>query len=220
MLYIGRIQKGILPMNKNYTPPTHAQLGGYRDALIEARVGKEAIQSLVDDGELMKLAKDRETQILADRENIRTFELKAMVRQDRPYIKALEAGGPDTPSNYYTRKVGDLYQPVSGEVEEVEFVLRNFPKGGGSWDKALAWAKSNGYKITNPREAFAVAEQHDLRKLLDRNWLYLVATTECSFGDGRRAVYVIVGGSRRYANLYGLGYFGYGDGWFLFRKQY
>jgi len=36
-------------MNKNnYTPPTHAQLGGYRDALIEARVGKEIIQSLVN----------------------------------------------------------------------------------------------------------------------------------------------------------------------------
>jgi len=206
-------------MNKNnYTPPTHAQLGGYRDALIEARVGKETIQSLVDDGELMKLAKDRETQILADRENIRTFELKATVRQDRPYIEALEEGAPDTPSGYNARKVGDLYQPISNQEEEVEFVLRNFPKGGGSWDKALAWAKSNGYKITNPREAFAVTEQRDLRNLLDRSWLYLVATTECSFEDDRLAVFVHVGELFRFANLDRLEYFGDGYGWFLFRK--
>jgi hypothetical protein len=217
MLCIGRIQKGTLPMNKNYTPPTHAQLGGYRDALIEARVGKEAFQSLVDDGELMKLAKDRETQILADRENIRTFELKATVRQDRPYIEALEAGGPDTPSGYNSRKVGDLYPPVSDQEEEVEFVLRNFPNNG-SWDKALAWAKSNGYKITNPREAFAVAEQHDLRKLLDRSYLYLVATTVCSFGGFRQAVYVYVGGSSRSAHLSRLERFGDYNVWFLFRK--
>ena len=206
-------------MNKNnYTPPTHAQLGGYRDSLIEARVGKEIIQSLVDDGELMKLAKDRETQILADRENIRTFELKATVRQDRPYIEALEEGAPDTPSGYNARKVGDLYQPISNQEEEVEFVLRNFPKGGGSWDKALAWAKSNGYKITNPREAFAVTEQRDLRNLLDRSWLYLVATTECSFEDDRLAVFVHVGELFRFANLDRLEYFGDGYGWFLFRK--
>jgi len=206
-------------MNKNnYTPPTHAQLGGYRDALIEARVGKEIIQSLVDDGELMKLAKDRETQILADRENIRTFELKATLRQDRPYIEALEEGAPDTPSGYNARKVGDLYQPVSDQKEEVEFVLRNFPKGGGSWDKALAWAKSNGYKITNPREAFAVTEQHDLLNLLDRSWLYLVATTKCSFEDDRQAVFVDVDEFGRNAFLRRLETFGDGVDWFLFRK--
>lgn len=167
---------------------------------------------------MKKEMKTRRDQILADRDNCLTFELKATVRQDRPYIEALEAGGPDTPSRYSARKVGDLYQPVSDQEEEVEFVLRNFPKDGGSWDKALAWAKSNGYKITNPREAFAVTEQHDLRKLLDRNWLYLVATTECSFEGYRRAVYVRVSESGRDAGLAELGRFGFDFDWFLFRK--
>gem|GEM_PF-1286064 len=216
MLYIDHNQKK--KMNENYTPPTHAQLGGYRDALIEAKVEKETFQSLVEDGSLMKLAKDREAQIQADRDNCLTFELKATVRQDRPYIKALEAAGPNTPSNYHARNVGDLYQPTSSKEEDVEFVLRNFPKGGGSWDKALAWAKANGYEITNPREMFAVVEQHDLRKLLDRNWLYLVAAKECTFGDCRRAVFVFVDESGRLADLSRLESFGLVNGWFLFRK--
>lgn len=198
--------------------PTLAQVGYIRDTAIELEVTHEMFQTMRDDGTWTKVLKERRDQILADRENIRTFELKATVRQDRPYIEALEAGGPDTPGGYNSRKVGDLYPPVSDQEEEVEFVLRNFPKGGGSWDKALVWAKSNGYKITNPREAFAVAEQHDLRKLLDRSYLYLVATTECSFEDDRQAVYVYVDESYRDASLDRLEDFGRGDGWFLFRK--
>lgn len=198
--------------------PTLAQAGYIRDTAIELEITREMFQTLHDDGTWTKVLKERRDQILADRDNCLTFELKATVRQDRPYIEALEAGGPDTPSGHNARKVGDLYPPVSDQEEEVEFVLRNFPKGGGSWDLALAWAKSNGYKTTNPREAFAVAEQHDLRILLDQSWLYLVATTVCSFEDYRLAVYVFVVGSYRNALLYRLEYFGVVDDWFLFRK--
>lgn len=198
--------------------PTLAQAGYIRDTAIELGITREMFQTLRDDGTWTKVLKERRDQILADRDNCLTFELRATVRQDRPYIEAFEAGCPDTPSGYSVSKVDDLYPPVSDQEEEVEFVLRNFPRDAGSWDKALAWAKSNGYEITNPREAFAVAEQHDLQKLLDRNWLYLAATTECSFEDSRQAVYVFVIGSHRLANLRRLGRFGAGDDWFLFRK--
>ncbi len=201
---------------KKMKKPTQGQFLGLWTTAIEMDLNRSTTEDLIKS--FTKQMKERRDKILADRDNILTFELKATVRQDRPYIEALEAGGPDTPSGCNSRKVGDLYTPVSDQEKEVEFVLLNFPKGNGSWDKALAWAKSNGYKITNPREAFAVAEQHNLRKLLDRNWLYLVATTQCSFEGYRQAVCVGVVVSRRGAGLDRLGDFGYDRHWFLFRK--
>ncbi|MBL1434083.1 hypothetical protein COB87_000705 [Candidatus Wolfebacteria bacterium] len=198
--------------------PTLAQVGHIRDLAIELGVTRDIFQTLRDDGTFTKILKDRRDQIIADRDNCRTFELKATVRQDRPYIEALEAGGPNTSIGFNSRKVGDLYLPVANEEEEVKFVLRNFPKGNGGWDKALAWAKPRGYKKTNPREAFAVAEQHDLQKLLDKNYLCLVATTKCFFKDGYKTICVEVNGQSRCAAL---GYPEIFDGnnyWFLFRK--
>lgn len=203
---------------KNKEKPTLAQVGYIRETAIELGLTREMFQTLHDDGTWTKVLKERRGQILADCGNIRTFELKAIVHQDRPYIEALEAGCPDTPSAYNSRKVGDLYPPVSGEFEEAEFVLFNPPKGVGRWRKALAWAKSNGYKVTNPREVFAVAGQHDLRKLLDCNRLYLVATIECSFVGCRQAVCVYVGGSGRVADLDRIELFHHDIDWFLFRK--
>ena len=146
------------------------------------------------------------------------IHMEAMVRQYCSYIEALEAGGPDTLSEYDVRKVGDLYPPVSDQEEEVKFVLLNLSKGEGSWDQALAWARSHGYKITNPREAFAVAEQHDLWKLIDQNTFYLVATTECSFEGNRRAVCVRVDNLGCRAEIFELKSFGDGIDWFIFRK--
>ena len=203
---------------KKSQQPTLAQAGFIRETAIELGVDREMFQSLRDDGTWTHILKERRDQILSERENILTFELTATVQQNRGYCDALEAAGPDTSSSNNARKVADLYPPVSETVEEVSFVLRNFPKDGGSWDKALAWAKANGYKLTNPREVFAVVEQHDLRKLLDCNWLYLVATTECNFGGCRLAVCVGVYESSRSADLDGLEYFSEVSGWFLFRK--
>jgi len=199
--------------------PTLAQAGYIRDTAIELGVTREMFQTLRDDGTWTNILKERRDQIRADEENIRTFELTATVRQDRDYIEALEAAAPNTPSDFNVRKVGDLFPPASDKEEKGEFVLLNFPKGGGSRDKALAWAKSSGYKTANPREVFAVVGQHDLRKLLDQNHLYPVATTtECFFEDYRQAVCVFVGESDRHALLLGLEAFGGGDDWFLFRK--
>jgi len=198
--------------------PTLAQAGYIRELAIELGVTRKMFQTLRDDGTFTKVLKERRDQIIANRDNCLTFELKATVQQDRPYIEALEAGSPNTPNVYDSRKVSNLYQPVSDKEEEVEFVLRNFPKGGGSWDKALVWAEFNGYEITNPREAFAVTEKHDLRKLLGKIRLYLVATTECSFESGRKSICVVVNESGRTAALGWLELFDDNNHWFLFRK--
>ncbi len=199
--------------------PTLAQAADLRQTLIELGITKKMWQEgFRDSGVVTSFIKERRDEILAECDSILTFELTATVNQNRDYTEALEAAGPDTPSSYNVRKVGNLYLPAPQDTEEVDLILRNFPKGSGSWDKALSWAKANGYKLTNPREVFAVIEQHDLRKLLDRNWLYLAATTECTFGGCRRAVCVSVDGSFRDASLYILEDFGGDDGWFLFRK--
>lgn len=163
-----------------------------------------------------------ENDIPDDRDNIRIIELSATVIQNQPYVESLEEGAPDTPSDFRARKVGDLYLPRSEKVEEVDFVLRNFPKGGGGWEEAIKWTKVQKdfgkLYLTNPREAFAVTKQHDLLKHTGQYWAYLVATTECFFKDDYQAVYVLVEKSRRNARLLRLTHFGNRGDWFLFRK--
>lgn len=154
------------------------------------------------------------------KEEIRTHALRIRVKLDADWQKAITAAGPQTPDNYNVRKVGDQYLPTgTGEVEE-DYILLNFPKGDGSWDKALAWAKANGHENTVPREAFAVGEKFpQLHRELNVNPMYVVATTECSFGGYRNACYVWWSGAEREANLSWLEGFDDASGWFLFRKS-
>lgn len=160
-----------------------------------------------------------ELKLAIEATNCRVIELSATVLQDSDYIDALEADVPDTPDDYSARKAGDLYPPTGSGKEKVNFVLCNFPKGGGSWEEALAWAEKSGYTPTNPREVFAVARQHDLCLVLGVSWLYLVATNECFFESVHQVVYVHVDESYRTANLFQIEFFGDGDSWFLFRKK-
>ena len=196
---------------KKSQQPTLAQAGYIRDTAIE--LGP-------DDGTWARVLRELRDQVLDERDNCITVEFVELVDQNRDYNEALEAAGPDTPGNYNVRKVGYLYLSVSDEMEEVTFVLRNFPKGGGSWDKALAWAEAKGYKPTNPREGFAVAEQYNLKKPINCDWIYIVATTECDFDGYRQAVCVGVDESDRVANLNRLENFGNDNDWFLFRNSF
>lgn len=196
--------------------PSQGQFLGLWRTAMDLGLDREMVEMLVPD--FTAQMKERRDKILADHENCLTFELSAIVHQGRPYLEALEEAAPNTPSFHNARKAGDLYPPASDKEEKVDFILRNFPKCGDIWDNALRWAKSKGYKTTNPREGFAVVKQHDLRTLLKRNYLYLVATDECSFGGDRQAVSISVGDSCREASLGGLGCFGDGGDWFLFRK--
>jgi hypothetical protein len=202
---------------KKSKQPTHAQAGYIRDTAIELGVTGEMLEIMFYDGTFTKYLKESRDKILVDRANCRPHELKATVYQDRPYTDVSETGCSDSLIEYIYPQIVNLYPPVSEQKEEVLFVLRNSPMGGGSWDKALSWAKSNGYKVTNPREAFSVIEQHDLLKLLGHSQFYLAVTMECYSEDYRRAVSISVGELCQ-ANLERIGIFDYGHVWFLFRK--
>lgn len=153
---------------------------------------------------------------------VRIHLLRIRYNPDGDWKEAIDKGGPNTPAVYDVRKreVSDQYPPTgTGEVEG-DFVLLNFPKGGGSWDKALKWAKSQGLLLTTPREAFAIGENHpNLSTTLGQNPMYVVATTECLFEGDRLACSLWFGESDRAACLCWVGVFGDARGWFLFRKK-
>ena len=143
----------------------------------------------------------------------------------RPWQEAVNAAGPNTPSDYNVRKVGELYLPTCGrnsaeeKLVEVELIMLNYLNGGGGWDKALAWGQTAGLKQTSPREVFAIGEQHPrLHKTLKVNPMYAVATTECSFDGRRQACRVWWCDSGRWAFLRWVSCFVGSDGWFVFRK--
>ena len=147
-----------------------------------------------------------------------TQKLSANVNQNRDWQDAINAAGPDTPDTYKVRELEEKYQPISEETEEIEFILLNFCKGG-CWDDALEWAESNGHGLTNPREAFAVAEQHDLIKILgiDDYWVQLVSTTECLFKGRSQTCCVSKDWSEQRAYMDYLDSFENDSYWFLFR---
>lgn len=140
-------------------------------------------------------------------------------RQDRAWAEAIDAAGLNTPADYNVRKVGDLYLPTGTQEIEEDLVMLNYHEGGGSWDKALAWASGAKLENTVPREVFAVGEQHPkLHVTLGVNPMYAVATTPCSFEGYRQACYVWWDVSDRMAHLFWTSDFGYTYVWFLFRK--
>ncbi len=164
--------------------------------------------------------KGQRDKILAYRQNCVTLDLSAFVNQGQPYIEALEDVAPRTPLNYGSRMVGDPYPPVSDKLEKVDFVLRNFPMGCGSWIKALQWAETKGYQKTNPREVFAVFKQHDLFNIIGRSRVYLVATEECLALKKHKTVGVFTDGTdiKIEVHLTTLDELGCAHDWFLFRK--
>ncbi len=151
----------------------------------------------------------------------RVHVLEVEVEQGREWQSAVNAAGPNTPSNFNVRKVGDQYAPVGkGKVKE-KLILLNFLNGDGNWDKAIAWAEAKGFKRTHPREAFAIGEQHPkLHEQLGQNPMYAVATTDCSFESVRSACCVSWFDSECGAFLRWVGDFGYANAndWFVFRK--
>ena len=192
---------------------TTAQVAVIQDMANKKEISHHTFQQALDDGTFDRLLDD----LKAEEECIRTHELSVTVVQNRPWKEALEAAGPDTPDNYNIRKIEECYQPKSDKTEDVEFVLLNFSENG-SWDKALKWAISNGYEPSNPREVFAVAEKHDLIKILGINdWIHLVATTKCTFDGCHQSCFVDLDESDREVDLDWLDNFDIQYVWFLFR---
>ena len=211
-----------------YKPVSVRQTEDLRKMANEKRIGHDPFQDAIRDGRIGRfldtLKSSQEVieinsgEILAP-EDARLHMLRVRWTQDREWQEAVTAAGPNTPSHYDVRKVGDLYVPTgTGEIEE-DFVLLNYADGSGNWDKALAWGEKNKLEKTVPRQVFAVGEKNPtLHTILGYNPMWLVATTPCAFGGDRRACHVWWRGAERGAYLYWAGGFHGRRDWFLFRK--
>ena len=155
-----------------------------------------------------------------EQHGVRIHTVRAWVIPDRPWDEAINAAGPNTPPDYNVRKVGHLYAPVETDAEVQEHILINSSAGDGSWDKALALGAELRLKCTVPREVFADGEQCPyLHRILGVNSMYVVATTECSFGGVQQACFVWWFDSEREAGLRHVEDFGNANDWFAFRKS-
>lgn len=184
-------------------------------------VTRDQFQKALDDGTIARFLDSLKTGTagITPPQEGRIHAVRVKVKLDRPWQEAVNAGGPNTPSDYNVRKVGDQYPPTRTEEVEEELVMINYPKGDG-YDKAVAWAKTQGLENTVPREVFAIGEQHpNLHIELGQDPMYAVATTECSFGGNRYACSVWWVGSDRGAFLLWVRGFVFAHVWFVFRKS-
>jgi hypothetical protein len=152
-------------------------------------------------------------------EGTRLHRLTVSVQLDEQWEDAISAAGPNTPLDFNVWKVAEQYPPTGKGRVEHELVLLNYQQGGGSLDKALEWASQSGLRPTTPRDVFAVGSQYpNLHRDLGINPMYVVATTDCTFGGDRDACIVWWDDSLRKANLRHVSFFGASFGWFAFRK--
>jgi hypothetical protein len=207
-----------------FVPITDPQLKEFKRLARKAGVGNDEFQAARNNGklqraiEILKPGLDVSQIVAPPGARIHVFR-DVRVTLDSEWQEAVNAAGPNTPSDYNVRKVGDLYLPTgTGEIVE-DLVGLNYPDGSGNWEKALAWAAISKLEKTVPREAFAVGRQFpQLNDELGINPMYAVATTECSFEGDRQACYVWWLDSKREAFLLWTGFFFGRNDWFLFRK--
>lgn len=199
-------------------PATIAQFNALRKMYGAAGGDKPLCQEMMDDGTFKRFFEN----LLAEAKNISTFELTVIVNQERDWAEAIEALG--RPKRFIPNEiieVGVKYPATADGEEEINFVLRNFPEGDGSWDKALTWAKARGLKKTNPREVFAVVEQPKLRKALGMaGWTYFMATDRWSHSDDGSLQSILVTVEQEKpinVSLQQVRNFG-GGWWFIFRE--
>ncbi|MEA3399455.1 MAG: hypothetical protein U9R00_03025 [Patescibacteria group bacterium] len=148
---------------------------------------------------------------------------KLIVDYAKSHNELAMAGGPQTGSGYNVLKVGDKYPSIGNKVVEEVIILFNWPKDGGSYQKAVEWGLSNGLQKTVPKEAFTIGQQFPkLNYELGPNPMYVAETTGCSFGgdpDTCDTCFVWWSDAKRESNLYWQGDFGSDDVWFAFRKK-
>lgn len=144
---------------------------------------------------------------------------KLVVDYKQSHNDAAMAGGPQTPSNYNVLKVADKYQPSENKEITETIILLNWPKGGGSYQKAVEWGLQNGLRKTTPHVPFAIGKQFPkLNYDLGPNPMYVVETTGCAFVGNARACNVWWSGASRGSSLFWQSSFGDGVDWFAFRK--
>lgn len=200
---------------------TSNQTDAVRDMANAKRVTRAQFTAAMDDGRIARFLDTLKVDptALTPPPGARLHTVRIRFKPDREWQEAINAAGPNTPSDYNVRKVGDQYPPTGTEEIEEDLILLNFPNGDG-FDAALAWAKSKQLENTVPREVFAIGEQHPkLHIELGQNPMYVAATKECTFEGHRGACYVWWDDLKRGAYLGRVEDFSYGGGWFAFRKS-
>ena len=207
-------------MSKN-TLVTSNQTDTVRDMANAKRVTRAQFTAAMDDGRIARFLdtlKIDPTE-LTPPPGARLHTVRIRFKPDREWQESIDAAGPNTPSDYNVRKVGDQYPPTGTEEIEEDLILLNFPNGDG-FDAALAWAKSKQLENTVPREVFVIGEQHPkLHEELGQNLMHVAATKECTFGGNRYACYVWWFDSERKASLLWVLHFDNSCDWFAFRKS-
>jgi hypothetical protein len=149
----------------------------------------------------------------------RVYLIKLVVDYTRSHNEAAMAGGPRTPSSYNVLKVASNYQPSENKVVEETIILFGWPKGGGSYQRAVEWGTSNKLSETTPHVPFAIGEQKpDLNYELGPNPMYVIETTGCLFEDNAQACSVSWYDASRESVLICQRHFGHNLSWFAFRK--
>ncbi len=205
---------------------TSNQTDAVRDMANAKGVTRAEFQAAQDDGRIARFlnslkgcANSTDLTGLTPPPGARLHIVRIHFKPDYEWQEAVNAAGPNTPSDYNVRKVGDQYPPAGTEEIEEDLILLNFPNGDG-FDAALAWAASKQLEKTVPREVFAIGEQHPkLHEVLGQNPMYVAATKECTFGGFRHACCVWWYGSGREARLPWVKRFAYSRAWFAFRKS-
>jgi hypothetical protein len=147
---------------------------------------------------------------------VHIFE-NVVVDYSRTHNEAAIAGGPQTPSNYNVLKVGDQYPQKENKKVTKTFIAFNWPKGGGSFQKAANFGTSNGLGKTVSYDTFAIGENFPkLNYELGPNPMYMVETTGCTFDGYSSACNVWWYDSERKARLSWQNSYGNGSVWFLF----
>jgi len=198
--------------------PTTAQAMSIIKIATDKGLDRQQFQELIDGGNIARLM-DRKVSL---GKGIKIHKLKSTVHQDMDWIKSVHLAGPDTPSNYSIWESGYLYSPVSDKEEKNDYVLVNFSKGNGSWDKALEYAKDNNLELTNPREANAVASKNNLIKDLEikkDDWIHIVSTTSKYSKGHKHTCCVFQNYSYSKTVLHKVSKFDNSNSWFLFRKK-
>lgn len=207
-------------MSKN-TLVTSNQTDAVRDMANAKRVTRAQFTAAMDDGRIGRFLDTLKVDptAITPPPGARLHTVRIRFKPDLKWQEAINAAGPNTPSDYNVRKVGDQYPPTGTEEIEEDLVLLNFPNGDG-FDAALTWAASKQLENTVPREVFVIGEQHPkLHEELEQNPMYVAATKECTFGGSRRACVAWWNDSGRKAYLGWVENFGSSYGWFAFRKS-
>lgn len=183
-----------------------AALGGnLTEALVRLGMGERRYTTELDhlSGVFAEISTAQVTGIIAP-EGGRLYRACVLVDESMDWDAAIDAGFPNTPSNYDVRKVGDLYSPKSGiKPAKRKMILVNFGKDIPNVDIALTWGKERKLIPASPRSIWALGKHKpQLHTELGQDVLVVASLKECMFSGSRRVPYGWWHGAERGAFLF------------------